>query len=236
MKIILYLCLVFSGASLLFAKGAMDTIKSNTVETAQDDPNKAESDYQRYIKDKAGDLIIEKDKFENRTVIKTNFGRGWANRNELEFFKHKGEDGFDLAGVELKIEASIFDSKKNSDQYVLLFKTTNPDTPFGDKKIDEKNFKFMDCNDFHWLVDGAPLSFVSEKYSNHVGKDLVDTIETFTVVLNKKQFEKLAVASTVECKICDTQFVFNKKHFWVLRWVMERAKELRATKETNTKN
>ena len=134
--------------------------------------------------------------------------------------------------MELKIEASFFENKKTPEQYVLLFKTTNLDTPFSKRNVEARDFKFADCNDFHWLVDEKPLKFISEKYSNHEGKDLVDTVETFKVVLSKSQFETLATATTVECKICETTFVFNKKHFWSLRWVMERAKELRAPKGT----
>lgn len=232
MKIILCFCLLFIGVPLLFGQDDMETTdsnKSSTVQSTQSDSSKAEADYQKYIKDKAGDLKVEYDKFNNETIIKTNFGRGWANRNELEFFKHKGEDGFDLAWVELKVQASIPDDKETPGKYVLIF-SSFVQLPFGvnNWKPAVTDFHYTDCNDFHWLVDNKPLKYLSEKYANHLGQDQTDSVETFTITLNKNQFDTLAKASDVECKICDTQFVFNKKHFWALLWVMDKANELRA--------
>jgi hypothetical protein len=230
---------MFGGVPLLFGKDSMNANKPVVIESNQNDPSQAEADYQRYIKDKAGDLKVEYDKFDNQTIIKTNFGRGWANRNELEFFKHKGEDGFDLAWVELKVQASIPDDKETPEKYTLIFSSFVQRPVFVNQnywKPQVTDFHYTDCNDFHWLVDSKPLRYLNEKYANHLGNDETDSVETFTVTLNEKQFETLANASAVECKICDTTFVFNKKHFWALRWVMEKAEEVRSGMVTPTAN
>lgn len=230
MKKIQFFAFVFLITQMAFGKPNLDSMNDNNASASNSNSANSQNedaDYTKYIKDKAGDLKVEYDKFTNQTIIKSNFGRGWANRNELEFFKHKGEDGFDLANVELKVQAAIPDDKETPGQYTLIM-SSFVKMPIGvnNWKPTATDFHYTDCNDFHWLVDGKPLKYLGEKYANHLGQDATDSVETFTITLNKNQFETLAKASNVECKICETQFVFNKKHFWVLRWVMEMANKL----------
>ncbi len=227
----LWFVLTFFACLPVFARNEIGNLGSPTTAVHVQDP---ETEYQQYIKDNADDLKVEYDKLENQTVITTNFGRGWANGNELEFLKKGDVDLFNSVSIELKPRIVIAGNPDTSDQFTLIFRATL--LPYKTSlarrwRPTTRDFRFADCNDFHWWVDGEPFEYESEKYSNQLGSDQFDTSEFFTVELTKDQFEKLARAKSVECKICHAEFLFNEKHFWVLRWLDEKYHESKDPKE-----
>lgn len=66
-----------------------------------------------------------------------------------------------------------------------------------------EQWKYLDCHDFHWLVDGKPFKYKKEKYENQVGNGAV--FEYFEIFLTKKQFSQLAKGKSIEFETCGDQ-------------------------------
>jgi hypothetical protein len=187
---------------------AKDTPK---VEKPNFDPlTKSEEEYQRFIKDKSEYLKVEYDKFKKMTQILTDVHL--VLDGDLEFQKPKGGG----TNIQLQVISIVPDKRTKSDPVVvvLMLIASSPE-----------GWRFLDCKDFNWLVNGEPFKYLRETYDGRVG-DAGSTTEYFDIELTPNQFNKLTHASSIECKICNDEFVFNKKHFWAMRWVNEKLKDL----------
>jgi|GEM_PF-2688063 len=180
------------------------------ADAAAKEAAKAEADYQHWIKDHVGYklLTVEYDKFKKDTVISDDPRMS----NELEF---KKPDGGGL-NMNLMVSAHVPDSEEG---FVNLIITAEGSS--------EGSWRYLDCHDFNWLVDGADLAVDNEDYDNHVYDD-ASTSEYISLSLNMKAFAKLVKAGKIECKICNDEFNFQRNQMWVLRWVYEQIQALKA--------
>jgi hypothetical protein len=172
---------------------------------------KAEADYQKYLKDRHAALLVNHDKFKNLTKITIESYLP----HDLQFQKPKG-GGLD---IEFNIIGIVPDT---------ITKTDTPQVVIQMIALSQDGWRYLKCKDLSWLVDGKPLKWLSEDYDGDTTGG-ASTMEFFSITLSPDQLEKLAAAKTIECKICNDEFVFIQKQFWVMRWVSEKVKELSKT-------
>jgi len=69
-----------------------------------------------------------------------------------------------------------------------------------------KDWKYLQCNDFHWLIDGKKFGYYSEKYSNRMNGEGNPVSEVFQINLTQKQFKNLVRCKKIEFEVCNDQF------------------------------
>ncbi len=181
--------------------------------SAADPAAKAEADYQKYVQSRKNQLHVDYNKFDKVTVVKSD--ADLALSRDMEFKKAKG----DGTGIKLQVMAGLPDNatKKNHEFVVLAIRSFS------------ENGRYLSCHEFNWLVDGGSLKWDSLEY----GKSVVgsESEENFNSSLSEAKLEKLVAAKTIECKICNDEFVFGDKQRWVMRWVAERMREVEKQKK-----
>jgi hypothetical protein len=73
-------------------------------------------------------------------------------------------------------------------------------------------WKYIECNNIHWLLDGKPVQFPPVEYSREIlhGRRM-RVMESFSyLLLPIEKLKAIASASVVEYKICNDEYKFDK--------------------------
>ncbi|HVZ79190.1 MAG TPA: hypothetical protein VHE12_00155 [bacterium] len=203
---------IFASALILSVMGLTRALAD--AQPTPDPAAKAEADYQKYLKDRHGAMKAEHDKFKNQTTLSLEY---YMSLHDLEFQKPKGGG----TKLHMTIIGVIPDkiTKKEGPQFALEIIAPG-----------DKGWRYLDCKELNWLVDGKPFKWQDQDYDNSV-LDSGSTMEYFRIYLTPKMLAKLAKAQTIEGKICNDEFVSNQKQMWVLRWANE---QIEAISKANT--
>lgn len=82
--------------------------------------------------------------------------------------------------------------------------------------------EYADCNKVHWLADGTPLEIESSTYRLLPRNEPGAYIEMFTSIFTVEQFARLARASVVEYKVCNTEGVLPAEDLAGVRQMIDR--------------
>ena len=174
-----------------------------TVPVFCQEPNsKVDVEYQKWLKENTQNVKMSLDKFTHTATVQ-----------HLTLFPY-----VDHLGIQRVLSLQVVVQIKHKSKTVYqpsfwLFLSYNGD-----------EWQYLNCHDFHWLVDGKTFKYQSEKYTHEMSGDGVS--ESFDMLLTEKQFKKLSQVQKVEGEICNDQFTFEKTQLFSIRAVDEKYEEI----------
>jgi len=138
----------------------------------------------------------EYDHFKNQTTLHSTF-------------EHPAQDGAPVFVIFAGYKGKVF-SGKQSDSYIMI-----------NISFISSEWRYLDCNDTHWLVDGKPISLPSCHYDGSVGDGYV--LEQLSIIpIKVEDAEKLASAHTIEVEVCNDEYQLNEMEKSDLREIVTR--------------